>query len=314
LRALTGRLACFAGVSENPDPQRPSRRSSPAALSDHPSLADAAGGPAPAARFVGPLESVLRHPLLTLIPLLVLVAIALAVGLTRDPEYTAEAGVSVGRVDVPAFTLQGVVQGNATLAAGYARAIAAEPVVVAAAREANLTPRSARARLDASPVPGSTLIRIEGRRTSEAGAVTLANAGARSLITYIVDLEARQQETGLLAEYRRSREIVDEARRRFRRFTLEDRRDSERVREARVDLELARLRTSTLRNRIRFGTSDEGVTRNVLQLLTPAAEADSDRGSVLQRLLLIAVAAGAVLGAVLALLRSNRGLLRRRRT
>ncbi|MBA2348672.1 MAG: hypothetical protein H0V81_10295 [Solirubrobacterales bacterium] len=263
--------------------------------------------------FVGPLESGLRHPAIALIPVILLVAAAVAVGLLREPEYTSQARVSVGRVDVPAYTLQGVVVGNSTLAAGYARAISAQPVVATAARETRLTEPEARSRLSASPVPGSTLIRVDAEGDSEAAAIQLANAGAKGLIAYIEQIELAQQQTGLLAEYRQSRDLVDEARRRFARLQESDEKDTARVRQARVDLELARLRTSGLKTRVRFDTAGETGLNNVLQLLAPAVEADSDRSSILQRLILIAVAAGAVLGAGLSLVRANRGLRRLRR-
>lgn len=270
--------------------------------------------PAPVPAFVGPLESGLRYPVTALIPVILLVAAAVAVGLLREPEYTAQARVSVGRVDVPAYTLQGVVVGNSTLAAGYARAVSAQPVVAAASRETRLTEPAARARLSASPVPGSTLIRVDAEGDSEEAAIQLANAGAKGLIAYIEEIEQAQQQTGLLAEYRQSRAIVDEARKRFARLQEADDEDTERVRQARVELELARLKTSGLKNRVRFDTAGESGLNNVLQLLAPAVEADSDRSSILQRLILIAVAAGAVLGAGLSLVRANRGLRRLRRT
>ena len=73
--------------------------------------------------FVGPLESVFRYPLFAIVPVVALVLAGLAVGLLRSPVYTAEARISVGRVDVPAYTLQGVTVGNSTLAASYARAL-----------------------------------------------------------------------------------------------------------------------------------------------------------------------------------------------
>src|SRR2546423_10055979 len=79
--------------------------------------------PPPKQPFVGPLESVIRNPIAAVVPVVVLVGIALLIGLSRSPTYTAESRVSVGRVDVPAFTLQNVVAGNQALAAGYARAI-----------------------------------------------------------------------------------------------------------------------------------------------------------------------------------------------
>ncbi len=49
---------------------------------------------------------------------------------------------------------------------------------------------------------------------------------------------------------------------------------------------------------------------NLLQLVVPAANAESDKGSVLQESLLIGLVAGIVLGFALAMLRANSTLIR----
>lgn len=85
---------------------------------------------------VGPLVAVVRHPILTLVQFVVLIAAAAAIGLTHRATDTAEARVAVGQVNVPAYTLQNVIQGNATLAVDYARAIGAAPVTSGASNRA----------------------------------------------------------------------------------------------------------------------------------------------------------------------------------
>ena len=88
--------------------------------------------------------------------------------MARDAVYSAEARVNVGRVDVPAYTLQGVTVGNATLAASYARALAAPEVIERAARDAGVPVDEARGNLTGSQIPKSTLIRIEADGSSSA--------------------------------------------------------------------------------------------------------------------------------------------------
>lgn len=259
----------------------------------------------------GPLESVLRHPLLALAPVVALVAIAVAVGLLRTPEYSAEARINVGRTDVPAYTLQEVTIGNATLAGSYARAIDAPRVIESASRQAEVPESEVRDRVAASQVPRSTLIRVEATGDSERAAVDLANGAARGLIFYVRHLNARQQDNRLIRRYRRALRRGQRAQARLERVARGRSERSPAVREARLDLRTAQLRARTLGSRV----VQTGATpaQNALQLVVPSAEATSDRTSVLSRLVLVALAAGVLLGIALALLRANAGLLRSRR-
>lgn len=259
--------------------------------------------------FVGPLESAVRHPFLTILPLVLLLGVAAAVGLIRDPVYTADASVNVGTADVPAFTLQGVIIGNSALAAGYARVLSAEPVITAAARDVGIDPDDARSRLSASPVPGATIIRVEGEGPSADAAIALANAGGTALIRYIEDVTTDDQALELLKAFRQARGRTFRARRILDRLEREDA-SAAAIRRARLDVETAALRAERLANEFRGGQR-EPAEAQLLQLIGPAAEADSDFWSVLQRLLLVGAAAGLVLGFALALLRENRALLRR---
>ena len=133
----------------------------------------------PALTFAGPLEAALRHPILTLLPLVALTAAAAVLGVTRDPTYTAEARISVGRVDVPAYALQGMTIGNATLASELLteRSVAPSRRRCRRQRRRASPPPSARSNLSRVADPPATLIRVEAdraptRRTS----VRLANS------------------------------------------------------------------------------------------------------------------------------------------
>jgi capsular polysaccharide biosynthesis protein len=252
-----------------------------------------------------------RHPLLVLIPLLLLAGAGVAIGLERDPVYTAKARVNVGRADVAPFVLQSVVGGNAALAASYARVIATQKVIVGAARRSSTTPDEARERLAASPIPGSTLIQVEATGPGEADAVTLANAGSRSLIAYVTDVNVSRTTRAAFRRYRRAQADVERAQRRI--LALRQRGSGSEVADelskAIVDLQAAKLRASNLANQYRASSGDPS-GGSPLRLIAPAASASSDRAATLQRLILIGVAAGLVLGLGLALLVANRGRLR----
>jgi hypothetical protein len=243
-----------------------------------------------------------------IVPVVALVLAGLFIGLTRDAVYTAESRINVGRVDVPAYTLQGVTIGNSTLAASYARALAAPDVIDRAARQANVPANEARENLTGSQIPNSTLIRIEADGESSGQAQQLANAAALELIRYVTRLNVRQQEDRALQRYRRAQERVEKARTKVLRISSE-RPSSAAAEEARIDLRTAELAARSVGARVVQATVAP-TPENLLQLVVPAATADSDRDTVLQESLLIGLVGGIVLGFALALLRANWALLR----
>jgi capsular polysaccharide biosynthesis protein len=230
--------------------------------------------------------------------------------LTRAPTHTAEARITVGRIDVPAFSLQGVVIGNQTLAGSYARLIGARPVTRRAGRAVELGPDEARGDLRASPIPGSTLIRVEADADSDVRAIRLANSGSRALIAYVEDLNRRQQSSGLLRRYKRAQNLTDRRRAALERLKRGGRAGQATLQRARVNLLSAQLRSQRLSQLYAAGGEDPSPA-SLLQLANPADSADSDFMSVLERLLLVAVAAGLAIGVGLALLKANGDRLRR---
>jgi uncharacterized protein involved in exopolysaccharide biosynthesis len=265
--------------------------------------------PSPTSQFRGPLESALRHRWLTFAPILVLVGLGAAIGLLREPDYEAEARISVGRVDAPVYTLDEVLIANTTLARNYARLVGAEPVIEPAAREAGIDAADARDRVSGSPLPGSSLISLEADGESEGEAVALANASAQALIVYVEQLQRRQESGSLLNRFRQAARRFDAARRRLQRLQRQGA-SAATIDRARLDFFTQQARTEA--TRLQYRNNEGGLPpEGLLQLALPAAEADSDRWSVLQQLMLIGLGAGLVLGLGLALMRENRALLSR---
>lgn len=260
-------------------------------------------------RIAGPLEAFLRHPFLTLIPLLLLVAGAVLLGVERDAEYKSASRIAVGNTEVNPFLLERVVAGNQAIAASYARAIEARPVAEDAARAVGISPEQAADRLQASQVPGSTLIQVEATGPSSGAAVELANAGARSLIDYIERVNRTDEAEDLFKQYQKAQAKARRAERRVQALLRSSQRNSERVTRARIAQDTAQLRATDLANRYR-AASIEAAAASRLTLLAPAVDADSDRREVFEQLLVAAAAGGLVLGFALALLRTNWRLLR----
>jgi capsular polysaccharide biosynthesis protein len=262
--------------------------------------------PQPARTFVGPWQATLRHPILVIVVLLAFVGGALAIALIRSPKYTAESRINVGRVNVPPYTLQGVIIGNQSLAQSYSRAISAPDVANAAARAAHLSPATAVSNLTATPVPQSTVIRIRATSESERGAVGLANGASRGLRAYVIKLNHNAQGTEVLDEYGRSLRAVAAARRRLGAAGTASARQR-----AGFQLQTAELKAKTLGQQYQFQAGNEAPP-NLVQVLAPAVSATSDFSSRLQELLLVGAVAGLCVGIALALLRSNLELLRSR--
>ena len=291
------------------DPGGPSRAAGDGDPHAVPSAAPA-GPPGPERpRLAGPLEAFMRHPVLTLLPLVLLVAGAVYIGTQRDPEHEADARIAVGNTNVQAFLLQEVVTGNQALAASYSRAIDAPDVSLAAARAVGIPPAAAAERLSGSPVPGSTLINVEATGPNGPESIALANAGADALIDYVKKVNTTDEADDLFRRYQKAQAKARRAEQRTQRLLRSSRRNSPAATEARIEQDAAALKASDLANRYRAATV-EANSASKLTLIGPANESESDRDDVLEQLLLIGAIAGLVLGLALALLRTNWPVLR----
>jgi hypothetical protein len=266
---------------------------------------------------VGLLEAVRLHPLFALLPVVVLVAIAVGLGLSRSAQYSATAELSVGHgyVDSPSG-IPGVIEATQSLAAVYARAVRAQPVSIATARQLDRQGLKADATLSATPIPSSPLIKVTAKSTSSRTAIAAANAAGVALARY-----ANQQSqtggssTSALKAYERAalnyqralnvrtRAAAVSARTRSRAATVGQNR-------AEAAAETARLQRDTLE--ILYQNTLQGLTAGPsVSTFALAGDATSDRTQILEILVLAALVAGLALGAVLALLRAQRTLARR---
>jgi hypothetical protein len=294
--------AAGADADRNGDPPA----GAPRPLLQPPPRSDASPQP----QFRGPLEAAYRHRGLVIVPIVVLVAAAAVIGLLRNPTYEAESRISVGRVDAPVYTLDEVLIANTTLARNYARLAEAAPVARPAAREVGLTQDEAVDRVLASQVPGTSLIGIEAEGESEDEAIALANATAERLIAYVEELNLAQEGTNLLNRFRNAARDYGAAQERLQRL---QRRKASRTAIRRAQLNFFTEQARTEAARIQYRNNEGGLpAQGLLQLALPAAQADSDRASVMQLLLLFGFGGGLVIGLGLALVRANRGLLSRR--
>jgi hypothetical protein len=271
----------------------------------------------PPAPRVSVTEAARRHPWLVLLPILLGTALGIAYGLAREPIHRAQARLTVGRIDLTApGALAGFTQASQSLAAGYARAIEADGVVVPTARRVGLTETEVLDRVRASPVPDSPVIRVEGRGADAEEAQDLANAAAASLVRYVRDLNRENPDAAALQRsLRREAREAEVARQRLaaaRKAAAGDQRAStdDRLAAAIARRDIAQAQYEGVREAY-LATLRSGATSSLLQVLAPARRATDDRRAKLQLLALGGALAGAILGLTLATLLVNRRVRRR---
>jgi capsular polysaccharide biosynthesis protein len=257
----------------------------------------------------GLLESMRWQWGLVLVPVVVLVAAAVVIGLVRSPAYTATARLNVGFGAQSPDSLPGSVSAAQALADSYSRAIDSTAVVRDAARRTSSTPQDVVDRIAATPIPTTTVIKVTGRGSSTRSATALANAGAGSLILYTNGLTGTG--TGsrrVLTEFRNAE--VDYQKRLDHQRALAGLAASNpttanviALKEARVSTQVARLQRDSLSQSYR-GSQQAYVAP--LSFLSRATSASSDRLPKLELMLFIGLVAGLTIGGALATVWANR--------
>ncbi len=261
-------------------------------------------------------QAVRRHWIVASLPPLLLVALAVGIAFQRPPTYAAQARLNAGPVNASPQAIPGIAEASKSLAGTYARVVDAQAVIDPVSVRLKLEPGEVASRIEASPIPESSLILIEAKGPSSESAVALANATGDSLIRYAASLTRRNDDSPrLLEEFTQTSRSLQElvsTRRRLQAGATRAPTRAERAQLGRVEAEVeaVQLRLRTLS--AVYQASQQGqASANLIQVLSPAIQADSDRIPVLQRLVLIALLAGIALGVALAVLRSRRP---RRRT
>jgi capsular polysaccharide biosynthesis protein len=273
----------------------------------------------PAVRWVPRVDALTaarRHWLVVIVVTVLLTGAGVFAATLSNPVYTAEARLAVGRIDVSApGAIATFATATTALASQYSRSIDARGVTVRAARRTGLTPNQVAARVSATPVPESPVIRVLAAGSTEGQAVTLANAAGDGLVAFTTQLNRSNPDAArMLGQFRatssqvvRLRTRVGTLRRRQR--NAPSRANRRRLDQARVDLDVAELRLSTVRAAYNAATSTQASTQ-LVQMLTPASAATSNRSRRIQFYGFIGFAAGLALGLALATLRAN-SLVRR---
>jgi len=267
-------------------------------------------------RRIGGFEAVRRHPIVAVLPLLLLVAAAVAYGLTREPVYEAESRQAVGRIDTnQPGALAGFAAATEALASTYARGIDATSVVNSVAKRSGLSETNVRSALSATPVPDSPVFKVTATGDSPRQAVDLANDAAAALRAYVADINAENPNSARL--FKRFEDVsFTAAQRKSDLNRLKDDlganptlSDQQEINRARAKLEAAELDVSVARRNYGLTQQSQG-NAELIQTLSAARTATTDRWTRLQIALFAAIAAGGLLGVALAMLRANRAVRR----
>jgi hypothetical protein len=243
-----------------------------------------------------PFAAVLRHPFLTLLPILVFVGGAVAFGLVREPRWTSEARLTVGELSPSTQSAPGIVEANQQLASAYSRAVSADRVLTRVSRELGIEKPEIKRRLTATPIPESPVVTVSGTGPTERDAIALTQVGTSALVRYIRDLGDKNREAErLLSELTAARRQV---------LALEE----QGVIGPSPELDAAKLRADSLRTQYLETTRRAGSTP--ITELNPAEAATNDREKILRLAIVVGCLAGVAVGAALATARETR--LRRR--
>lgn len=253
------------------------------------------------------MGAVRRNLPIVVLPVLLLVGVAVAIGLLRDPTYTSEARLNVGGLSLTQQSIPGYTTAVESLAVAYSRAIDAPAIVRPAARASGLSPTEVADSVSATPVQDSPVIRIRATSSDPDEAVKLAQAAAGALVEYAFQLNSgTTQSVPLRRRFLAASRNLRSAHAASARLKP----NTPRWRAAQTEEDLARLQMQTAAALYQQSQAGQSTT-NLVQRLAPAAPATSDRDSVLQQLAAAGLIAGLLIGVGLAVARENRLTARR---
>jgi uncharacterized protein involved in exopolysaccharide biosynthesis len=291
--------------------------------------APAGGGPGQGwgdARAAGVLRTILGRWWLVLIVVAIFVGAAAYLGGERKPTYTATSSLNVGQVDVRVQALASFTTGAQSLASSYSRIATSRTIVDPVAKRLGTTREDVAERLSANVVADSPIFELIGTGESKEAAIQLTNAATREMRRYVKRRSSRENAAkDLLKAYSAQARKSDSLRLRYLRLrnrregtgsttpSLEesegDKPTAKEVRDARAAYETAELQKSALGGQYQARSSETANTPGV-ELLNRAFTAESDRQKVLQQFVAVALVAGLLFGAALALLLGRRTVRR----
>jgi hypothetical protein len=130
-------------------------------------------------------EAMRRYALVVVLPALLLAGLGVAYGLHRSPTYSASAENVVQALSPSVAQLPGAIQAAQDLASNQSRLIDSDGIAGPLAQRLGTTSDYVAGHVSATPVPNSTVIRIDADGPSADDAIALANGAARAFAAYV---------------------------------------------------------------------------------------------------------------------------------
>jgi uncharacterized protein involved in exopolysaccharide biosynthesis len=248
-------------------------------------------------------EAARRNWLLIVFAVLVCGGLGAYAGSARDPVYTSSATLSIGRLDLSVQSIPGFAVGGEFVAGGMSRSVKASEVVDPVARRLGLDADEVRAHVASTPVPDSPLFTITATSESADSATALANAMGEAMVEFGNRGEQQGEGERLLRRYRAVTLDLATARSRERSLRNQLVRDTAEIRRQEAQVEALELRQEMAASVYRESRSQEQLGA-VVEMLTPARGATSDRDSKLQLFAGLGALTGLLLGLALAVART----------
>src|SRR4051812_30889842 len=266
-------------------------------------------GPPAEAQRVSVLAAAGHYPWLVVIPIVLLVAAGVFLGLHRKPNYTAQVRLQVAAVDPnQPGAATGFATATAALASSYSRIVGANGVIDPVAHRYHVAPKTVGQRVTATPIPDSPLFSVSATDKSARSAMTLANAVADSLTSYIQVINRQDPSSSLLYQrYRvasksamRARVIQGKIRSRYNADHSDA--NAAALEDATANVETQQLRANTLAQQYQSTRQIEAVSAPPRVVTRPRA-ASSDRKSRLELAVFLGLVGGLIIGLALATVR-----------
>lgn len=247
-----------------------------------------------------------------LISVVVFVGAGAGLALLRTPTYTATARLAVGRIDITSpGALSGYAIATQALATGYSRTVTALAVAKPVSAKTGISIKDVQGHVTATPVPESPVFRVEGTAPNPDQAEALANYSSQALIRYAARLNQNNPDSDrLYREYKAAflQRKLAKQQLNIARADADIRpipKAEEEVDSARSEVEAASLRVDAV-GKAYTSSIQSQVATQLIQVISPATEASSDRRSTFMIFAFIGLVIGLLVGAAVAFVRETR--------
>ena len=292
-----------------PEPE-PDPEPDPQAASQPDPVEDPGPVPAPLPGAGGPtrisvLEAMSWHKWTVLFFVLLGAAGGVALALTSDPEYSTDARLNVDFTSQSPGSLPGSLTAARALTDSYSRAIDSDAVVRDIARRTGMEGDEVAELVSASPIPDSTVVRIDATGDSAAGAERLADDASAALIKYVNELDSPDADLSqaLVAKFRTAADRYDQLAEEQRELKELGKEAEVEAHEVEIEAQVALLKREALSQR--YAEAQQGYVADLVKLESASA-AESNQASLLQLYGGVGIAVGLLLAAVVASIRANR--------